>query len=74
MDYQSLSDDQIGDAAWSEAKANDGKDGDGNEIFHYRVDVLWYFILFFFLLLFRNPGGDVLRQEFWYVNLWWFLG
>ena len=45
LDYQSLSDDQIGAAAWSEAKVNDGKDGDGdNAIFHYRVDVLWYFI------------------------------
>ena len=44
LDYHSLGDDQIGAAAWSEAKVNDGKDGDGNDIFHYRVDVLWYFI------------------------------
>ena len=36
--------DQIGVAAWGEAKVNVGKDGDGNDIFHYRVDVLWYFI------------------------------
>ena len=44
LDYQSLSDDQMGAAAWSEAKVNDGKDGDGKDIFHYRVHVLWYFI------------------------------
>ena len=37
LDYQSLSDDQIGAAAWSEVMVNDGKGGDGNDIFHYRV-------------------------------------
>ena len=28
----------------NKAKVNDGKDGDGNDVFHYRVDALWYFI------------------------------
>ena len=43
-DYQSLTDDQIGHNAWSEAEVVDGKDEDGNKIVHYRVDILWYYI------------------------------
>ena len=44
VDYQSLTDDEIGHNAWSEAEVVDGKDEDGNKIVHYRVDMLWYYI------------------------------
>ena len=44
VDYQSLTDDEIGHNAWSEAEVIDGKDEDGNKIVHYRVDILWYYI------------------------------
>ena len=43
VDYQSLTDDEIGHNAWSEAEVVDGKDEDGNKIVHYRVDILWYY-------------------------------
>jgi hypothetical protein len=42
-DYQTLTDDDIGEKAWSEAKIVDGL-VDGEEIFHHRVDVLWWYI------------------------------
>ena len=42
-DYQTLTDDDIGEKAWSEAKVIDGF-VDGQEIFHHRVDVLWWHI------------------------------
>jgi hypothetical protein len=42
-DYQTLTDDDIGEKAWSEAKVVDGL-VDGEEIFHHRVDVLWWYI------------------------------
>ena len=44
VDYQSLTDDEIGHNAWSEAEVVDGEDEDGNKIVHYRVDVLWHHI------------------------------
>ena len=44
VDFQSLSDDDIGQAAWNEAKVIDGTDEDGSILAHYRVDVLWYHI------------------------------
>ena len=39
-----MTDDEIGHNAWSEAEVVDGKDEDGNNIVHYRVDILWYYI------------------------------
>ena len=42
-DYQTLTDDDIGEKAWSEAKIVDGL-VNGEEIFHHRVDVLWWYI------------------------------
>lgn len=42
VDYQTLSDDSIPKAAWEESKVIDGKDNEGNEICHYRVDILWW--------------------------------
>ena len=42
VDYQSITDDSIGKRAWEEAKVVEGMDGDGNEIAHYRVDILWW--------------------------------
>ena len=44
VDFQSLSDDDIGQTAWTEAKVIDGEDEEGNTLLHYRVDVLWYHI------------------------------
>ena len=44
IDFQSLTDEDIGQTAWSEAKVIDGEDSDGNEIVHHRVDILWYYI------------------------------
>ena len=43
LDYQALSDREICDSAWTEAKMIDSKDDDGN-VYHYRMDVLWYHI------------------------------
>ena len=42
-DYQTLTYDEIGQKAWSEAKVVDGLIV-GEEIFHYRMDVLWWYI------------------------------
>lgn len=42
-DYQTLSDGDIGDKAWNEAKVIDGS-VDDTDIFHYRVDILWWYI------------------------------
>ena len=44
VDYQPLTDNEIGHNAWSEAAVVDGKGEDGNKIVHYRVDILWYYI------------------------------
>ena len=38
-----MTDDEIGKKAWSEAKVVDGSVG-GEEISHYRMDVLWWYI------------------------------
>ena len=40
-DYKSLTDEGIGLTAWKEAKVVDGSVND-QEIFHYRVDILWW--------------------------------
>ena len=40
-DYKSLTDEDIGLTAWKEAKVVDGSVND-QEIFHYRVDILWW--------------------------------
>ena len=42
-DYQTLSDGDIGDKAWNEAKVIDGS-VDDTDVFHYRVDILWWYI------------------------------
>ena len=42
-DYQSLTDDDIGEKAWRESKVVDGSVG-GEEVFHHRMDVLWWYI------------------------------
>jgi hypothetical protein len=44
VDFRTLSDNDIGQTAWTEAKVIDGEDEDGNTLLHYRVDVLWYHI------------------------------
>ena len=44
-DYQILCDDNFEDVAWKEAKVLEClKDDDGENLFHYRIDVLWYYI------------------------------
>ena len=43
-DYQTLNDSEIGDGAWKAAKVLEYIDSDGNEVFHYRAHVLWWFI------------------------------
>ena len=43
-DYQTLNDSEIGDEARKAAKVLECIDLDGNEVFHYRADVLWWFI------------------------------
>jgi len=40
-DYKTLTDEDIGRDAWNEAKVVDGY-VDGTEVFHYRVDILWW--------------------------------
>ena len=40
-DYQTLNDSEIGGEAWKAAKVLECIDSDGNEVFHYRADVLW---------------------------------
>ena len=42
-DYQSLTDGDIGEKAWRESKVVDGSVG-GEEVFHHRMDVLWWYI------------------------------
>ena len=44
VDYQSLTDDEIGHNHWSEAEVVDGKDEDDNKTVPYCVDILWYYI------------------------------
>ena len=44
VDFRTLSDNDIGQTAWTEAKVIDGEDEDGNTLLHYRVDVLSYHI------------------------------
>ena len=44
-DYQTLCDDDFEDVAWEKAKVLEGlKHDDGENLFHYRMDVLWYYI------------------------------
>lgn len=42
-DYQTMNDQCIGENAFKEAKVIDGEQ-DGEELFHYRMDVLWWHI------------------------------
>ena len=42
-DYKIISDNEIESVAWTEAKVVDGL-VDGEEVYHYRVDVLWWYI------------------------------
>ena len=44
-DYQTLCDNDFEDVAWKEAKVLEClKDDDGENLFHYRMDALWYYI------------------------------
>ena len=49
-DYQTLCDEDFDDKAWEDAKVSEGYglkddvDADGEKLFHYRMDVLWYYI------------------------------
>ena len=44
-DYQTLFDDDFEHIAWEEAKVLEGlKDDDPENLFHYRIGVLWYYI------------------------------
>ena len=40
-DFQTLADNDVQDKAWSEAKVVDGS-ADGQDIFDYRMDLLWW--------------------------------
>ena len=42
--YQTLTDDGIGQCAWKEAKVVDSEEEGSLPVFHYRVDVLWWYI------------------------------
>ena len=42
VDYQTITSDSIGKGERQEAKVIDGKDEDGNENVHYRIDILWW--------------------------------
>lgn len=42
-DYKTISDNETESVAWTEAKVVDGL-VDGEEVYHYRVDVLWYVV------------------------------
>ena len=41
-DYQTLTDDEIGQQAWEEAKMIVDGTVDAVEVFHYRADILWW--------------------------------
>ena len=43
-EFIDLTDEDIGQTAWNEAKVIDGEDSDVNEIVHHRVNILWYYI------------------------------
>ena len=45
-DYQTLCGDDFDDKAWEDTKVSEGlkDDIDGEKLFHYRMDVLWYYI------------------------------
>ena len=45
-DYQTLCGDDFDDKAWEDAKVSEGlkDDIDGEKLFHYRMDVLWYYV------------------------------
>ncbi len=43
-DYQTLSDDDIGTEAWQAAKVLQEVEDGGTEVFHYRVDALWWHV------------------------------
>ena len=57
-DYRSLHDDNIPEEAWNQAKVIDGKDADEKEIYHYRIDILWWH----FSML-TIPGTNVKRFQ-----------
>ena len=55
-DDQTLTDGDIREEAWKEAKVIDSIDADGTEVSHYRVDVLWWHIASL-----KLPGTSVKR-------------
>ncbi len=42
VDYQTLADESFNKNAWEEAKVIEGYDGNGHEMYHYRIDILWW--------------------------------
>ena len=44
-DYQSICEDDASADTWTEAEVVDGKDENENKIVHYRIDVLWHYIV-----------------------------
>ena len=42
MDYQTLPDESFHKNAWEEAKVIEGHDGNGDEMYHYKIDILWW--------------------------------
>ncbi len=57
-DYQTLNDGDIGDKAWNEAKVIDGTVDDIEE-FHYRIDILWWYIAHMLI-----PGSTASRFRY----------
>ena len=56
-DYRSLTDNDIGGDAWQAAKVVDAMEG-GTEVFHYRVDILWWYIAHM-----KQPGSSAKRFQ-----------
>ena len=44
VDYQTLSDEDIDQEAWKEAKLIDKTNEGDEEVFRYRADILWWYI------------------------------
>ena len=57
-DYQTLNDGDIGDNVWNDAKVIDGSI-DSVEVYHYRVDILWWYIAYMI-----TPGSTASRFHF----------
>ena len=57
FDYQSLTNSDIGEDVWQAAEVVDAIEG-GTEVFHYRVDILWWYIGHM-----KQPGSSAKRFQ-----------